>query len=293
MGASNRSFDASRVRDEDRTPQERSSPAPALPVRKGSMIRRLWSHRGLVVSLVRRQFQLRYRQSAAGVGWAVLPPLVTVGAATIVFDGVANVDTGGVPYPLFAFAALAPWTFFASSLTFGVPSVVQGQQMVSRLAFPRAALPLSLVGVALVDLLIAMLTFVVFVYVTGHTIPLTAFWFPLLMVIELMLVIGVVLTASAMNVFARDVKLGVPLLTQLWLFLTPILYSLRDVPTDLRPWYALNPMTGLVVSFRNVLIFGEPPAFTTLLPSIVGAAILLLLGYWYFSSTEHRFADVI
>jgi lipopolysaccharide transport system permease protein len=257
------------------------------------MIRRLWSHRGLVGSLVRRQFQLRYRQSAAGVGWAILPPLVTVGAATIVFDGVADVDTGGVPYPLFAFAALAPWTFFASSLTFGVPSVVQNQQMLTRLAFPRAALPLSMIGLALVDLLVAMLTFVVFVYVTGYSIPLTAFWFPVLMLIELMLVVGVVLTASAMNVFARDVKLGVPLLTQLWLFLTPILYSLRDVPTDLRPWYALNPMTGLVVSFRDVLIFGHPPAFMVLVPSVVGAVIFLLVGYWYFSSTEPRFADVI
>jgi lipopolysaccharide transport system permease protein len=257
------------------------------------VIRSLVSHRGLVVSLIRRQFQLRYRQSVAGVAWAVLPPLVTVGAATVVFDRVANVDTGAVPYPLFAFAALTPWTLFASSLTFGVPSVVQNHSMVVRLAFPRAALPLSMIGLALVDLAIASVTFVIFVYVTGSTIPITAFWFPALLIVELMLVMGVVLFGSALNVFARDVKLAVPLLAQLWLFLTPVLYPLDQVPEALRPWYLINPMTGVVESFRSILVYGYAPEFSVLLPAIGGAVAVFLLGWWYFSATEHRFADVI
>jgi lipopolysaccharide transport system permease protein len=257
------------------------------------MIRRLWSHRDLVVSLIRRQFQLRYRQSAAGVAWAVLPPLVTVGAATVVFDRVAQVNTGAVPYPLFVFAALTPWTFFASSLTFGVPSVALNYQMVTRLAFPRAALPISMIGLALVDLAIAGATFVVFVYVTGSSISLTALWFPVLLLVEMILVIGVVLLGSALNVFARDVKLAIPLLTQLWLFLTPVLYPLSEVPSGLRPWYQLNPMTGVVESFRSILVYGQPPDASVLLPSTVGAAALFLVGWWYFSAVEHRFADVI
>jgi lipopolysaccharide transport system permease protein len=257
------------------------------------VIRSLWSHRDLVVSLIRRQFQLRYRQSAAGVGWAVLPPLVTVGAATVVFDKVANLDTGSVPYPLFAFAALTPWTFFASSLTFGVPSVVQNHQMVTRLAFPRAVLPMSMIGLALVDLAIAGLTFVAFVYITGSAIPVTALWFPALLFVEMMLVLGVVLLGSAVNVFARDVKLAVPLVAQLWLFLTPVLYPLASVPEGLRPWYMANPMTGLIESFRRVLIYGDTPDIAILLPSIGGAFVVMLFGWWYFSATEHRFADVI
>jgi ABC-type polysaccharide/polyol phosphate export permease len=257
------------------------------------MIRRLWSHRDLVVSLIRRQFQLRYRQSVAGVAWAILPPLVTVGAASVVFDLVARVDTGSIPYPLFAFAALTPWTFFASSLTFGVPSVVQSHQMVTRLAFPRAALPISMVGLALVDLAIASVTFVVFVYVTGNSIPLTALWFPVLLLVEMMLVVGVVLLGSALNVFARDVKLAIPLLSQLWLFLTPVLYPLSEVPAGLRPWYQLNPMTGVVESFRSILVYGHAPDWIVLLPSLAGATLLLLMGWWYFSAVEHRFADVI
>lgn len=254
------------------------------------MIRALWSHRDLVVSLVRRQFQLRYRQSAAGVAWAILPPLVTVGAATIVFAEVAKVDTGAIPYPLFAFAALTPWTFFASCLTFGVPSVVQSHGMVTRLAFPRAALPLSMIGLAFVDLAIAAATFVIFVYVTGNALPLTALWFPVLFLVELVLVVGVVLIGSSLNVFARDVKLAIPLLTQLWLFLTPVLYPL---PERFRSWYVLNPMTGVVESFRDVLVRGQAPDLGLLVPAIIGALVLLLAGWWYFSVTEHRFADVI
>jgi lipopolysaccharide transport system permease protein len=257
------------------------------------MISQLWSHRDLVASLIRRQFQLRYRQSAAGVVWAVLPPLVTVGAATVVFAEVARVDTGTIPYPLFAFAALTPWTFFASSLTFAIPSIVQSHQMVTRLAFPRAALPISMIGLALVDLAIAGATFVVFVYVTGSSLPLVALWFPALLLVEMILVIGIVLLGSALNVFARDVKLAIPLLSQLWLFLTPVLYPLSEVPAGLRPWYQLNPMTGVVESFRNILAYGQAPDVFVLLPSAVGATALLLGGWWYFSAVEHRFADVI
>jgi lipopolysaccharide transport system permease protein len=256
------------------------------------VIRRLFSHRGLVTSLVRRQFQIRYRQSAAGVAWAILPPLVTVGAATVVFDRVVQVDTGPVPYPLFAFAALTPWMFFASSLTFGVPSVVQNHPMVVRLAFPRAAIPISMIGLALVDLAIAAVTFIIFVYVTGNTIPITALWFPALLLVEVVLVVGVVLFGSALNVFARDVKLAVPLLAQLWLFLTPVLYPLSEVGA-LRPWFLLNPMTGVVESFRSILVYGDTPDPAVLLPAIAGAIAFFLLGWWYFSVTEHRFADVI
>jgi lipopolysaccharide transport system permease protein len=257
------------------------------------MIKRLWSHRGLVISLIRRQFQLRYRQSAAGVAWAIVPPLVTVGAATVVFDRVAQINTGTIPYPLFVFAALTPWTFFASSLTFGVPSVALNYQMVTRLAFPRAALPISMVGLALVDLAFAGAAFVVFVYVTGNSIPLTALWFPVLLLIEMILVVGVVLLGSALNVFARDVKLAIPVLTQLWLFLTPVLYPLSEVPVGLRPWFQLNPMTGVVESFRSILVHGQAPDALVLLPSAAGATALLLFGWWYFSALEHRFADVI
>lgn len=259
------------------------------------MVRSMWVHRSLLSALTRRQFQLRYRQSVAGVFWAVLPPIVTVVASTLVFNRVAGVTSGdpGIPYPLFVFAAVTPWTFFSGSLTFGIPSVAASQPMVSRLSFPRAVLPLSMVGLALVDFAIACVTFVVFLYVTGNSLPVTVVWVPALLAIEILLACGLVLFASALNMFARDVKLALPFVTQLWLFLTPVMYPLEDVPENLRPLYLANPMTGIVESFRNVLIIGRAPDLGLLIPSLIGATVALVLGLWYFAATEQRFADVI
>jgi lipopolysaccharide transport system permease protein len=255
----------------------------------------MWSHRSLLTSLIRRQFQLRYRQSVAGVFWAAVPPLVTVFASTLVFNQVAGVQSGipGVPYPLFVFSAITPWTFFAGSVTFGVPSVASSQPMVSRLAFPRGVLPLSMVGLSLVDFAIASLTFVIYLYATGNSLPLTVLWVPPLLLVEIVLASGIVMFLSALNMFARDVKLAIPFVMQLWLFLTPVMYPLDQVPDELRSIYLANPMTGIVESFREVLIVGNAPSLELLTPSLIGAAVAFVVGFWYFGATERRFADVI
>jgi lipopolysaccharide transport system permease protein len=258
------------------------------------LIAQLWASRPLLLTLVRRQYQLRYRQSFAGIGWAIVPPLATLAVATLVFDQVAGVDTGKVPYVMFALAALVPWTFFSTSLTFGITSVVNEKFIVTRLAFPRAVLPLSMIGTALIDLFAAILVFLVFVLFTGIGLPITALWFPVLIMIELVLVTGVVLLASAMNVFARDVRQAVPVVTQLWLFVTPVMYPLSKVPEQYRglmEW--LNPMAGVVETSRLILLEGKAPNIELLIPALVGAAAMLILGGWYFGSTEQRFADAI
>jgi lipopolysaccharide transport system permease protein len=257
------------------------------------LLKRLWVYRPLVYSLIRRQFHLRYRQSFVGFTWALVPPLATLAAGVLVFDKVVRVDTGEVPYAVFVMAALVPWTFFANSLQFGIPSVSEALVMVTRLPFPRAALPLSMIGVSLLDLLVALGIFLAFTFLVGEGLPLTAIWFPLLLLIEIVLVAGVVLLASAVNVFARDVRLAVPLLVQLWLFLTPVMYPLDSVPANLRSWYLLNPMTGLVESYRAILVHGAVPDPGLLVPAIVGAAAVFIVGAWYFGATEPRFADVI
>jgi ABC-type polysaccharide/polyol phosphate export permease len=165
--------------------------------------------------------------------------------------------------------------------------------MVQRLPFPRAVLPLSVLGTALIDLFVALLAFVVYAYITGAGLPITALWFPPLLLIEIVLAIGVTMLGSALNVFARDIRLAVPLIVQLWLFLTPVMYPLSTVPASLRTWYLVNPMTGLVEAFRDVLIYGNAPAMADLIPSLIGAVVLLVIGTWYFTTTEPRFADVI
>jgi lipopolysaccharide transport system permease protein len=250
----------------------------------------LWSRRALLLGLVRRQFQVRYRQSAGGVAWALIPPLATLGMGALIFNEILGVDTGRASYGVFAMAGLVPWTFFANSVQLGVPSVAQGITMVTRLAFPRGVLPLSMVGLSFVDLLVASVAFVAIALISGEGLPLTALWAPALLLVEIPLVVGVVLLGAALNVFARDIRLAVPLLVQLWLFLTPVLYRL---PEERVSAFMVNPMTGLVLSFRRVLVDGLPPDITILGPSIVGAVVLLALGWWYFSATEVRFADVI
>lgn len=257
------------------------------------MIADTWRRRPLVLAFVRRQYQLRYRQSLVGFAWAIFPPIASLIVATVVFHEVIGVDTGDIPYPLFALAGIAPWSFFGSSLSVGVPSIVMQHSMVARLAFPRAAIPISAVGTALLDLGITTAVFVAFTIITGAGLPLTALWAPLLLVIEIVFVIGVVLFGSALNVFARDIRLALPLVVQLWLFLTPVMYPLETVPERLRSLYLANPMTGLIESFRGVLIEGHPPDLSLLAPSIIGALGAVAIGAWYFAATEPRFADVI
>jgi lipopolysaccharide transport system permease protein len=257
------------------------------------LLRELWLYRDFTLSLMRRQYLLRYRQSLVGLAWAILPPFATLAAATLVFHRVARIDTGAVSYPLFALSGLAPWSFFASSITFAVPAVVQNSQMVTRLPFPRAVLPLSMIGTALIDLAVSTGAFVVFAYVTGAGLPVTALWFPILLLLEMVLAVGVVLFGSALNVFARDVRLAIPLIVQLWLFLTPVMYPLESVPAGLRHWFLFNPMTGLIDGFRRILVHNQAPDLGLLAPAIAGAVVFLALGSWYFWATERRFADVV
>jgi lipopolysaccharide transport system permease protein len=257
------------------------------------VFRNTWSYRHLVFSLIYRQFRLRYRQSLVGFGWAIVPPLASMGAATLVFGVVLGVSTGKTEYPLFTLVALIPWQLLTNSVNSGVLSVVQNSNMITRVPFPRVVLPLSAIGLALVDFCLAALVFVPFAYAMGEGIPLTVLWLPLLVLIQVIFAAGIVFLASALNVFSRDVKVGVPLAMQLWLFVTPVMYPLSEVPDSLRGFYLANPMTGLIVSFRRVLLHGNAPNFELLLPALLGAGVAFLIGLAYFMATERRFADVI
>ena len=257
------------------------------------MLRGVWAYRELLVAYVRMHYRLRYRQSFMGVLWALVPPLSTLGVAVLVFHQVADVRARNVPYAIAVLAAVAPWSFFASSLMFGVPSIVYAHPVVTRMPFPRAVLPLAAVGTSLLDFAVACALYVVFAVAYGLGIPATVVWFPVLLVIEVVLVGGIVLLGSALNTFARDVRLAVPLAVQLWLFVTPVMYPLDSVPERLKTLYLVNPMSGLVESFRMVLAYGQAPTVGLLGPALVSAAVAFLAGSWYFGATENRFADII
>lgn len=257
------------------------------------MFRRLWAYRDLFTTYVRTQYQLRYRQSFIGVAWAVIPSLVTVGVGTLVFHKVARINTAPIPYPLFTLSALIAWSFFSSSMNGGINSISSAQSIVTRLPFPRAILPLCALGISLIDLTVTFTLFVVFTYAYGRSLYLTALWVPFLLLIEIALTSGLVFLGSALNMFARDIRTIVPLAVQMWLFITPVMYPLDKVPPALRPYFLINPMTGIVESFRQVLVYGNMPRFDLLIPAVIGAAFFLAAGTWYFTVTEPRFADVI
>jgi len=228
-----------------------------------------------------------------GVTWAIVPPIASLATGLLVFKGIAGVKTGDEDYSVVTTAALVPWTFFASSLAAGIPSIISSSSTLTRIPFPRAALPLGTIGISMIDFALAGVIFVVIAYTQGNGLPLTALWFPALFAIELVLILGVVLVGSAMNVFARDIKLGLPLGIQLWMILTPVLYPLSSVPEGMRAFVLANPMTGLVESFRDVLVYGTVPDPGILWPTAAGAVALLFVGSWYFSAVEPRFADVV
>lgn len=256
------------------------------------VLRGAWSRRHLILALTYRSFQIRYRQSLVGVMWAFIPLIGTLVVGTLVFGKIAKVHTGGLPYPLFALSALVPWSFFSSAVSSGV-TVIAGNNMVANIAFPRAVLPFFQVGTSLMDLGVSVIVYFGYLAITLTFLPATALWFFPLMLLELVLISGLILLGSAMNAFARDIRILMGSVMPLWLLLTPVLYGLSSVPKNLLWLYALNPMTGITIAFRNVLGFGKPPAFLLLIPSVVISFVLLAWGTWYFGATQERFSDVV
>ncbi len=256
-------------------------------------IQELSAHRGLLISWVVRDIKVRYKQSLMGAAWAILQPLSATLIFAVIFSRFVRVSTDGIPYPIFYYSALLPWTFFNSSITFGVSSLVSNMSLVTKIYFPREILPLSAVLASLVDFFIASLIFVGMMIF--YQIPLTAslICIPLLLLIQIVFTVSVVLLASAMNVFYRDVRFVVPLGLQLWMYLTPIIYPLSMVPPRFLAVYMLNPMASIIDSYRRIILLGEWPSFPYLVLGGLVSLVLLIIAYWYFKRSEAAFADII
>lgn len=240
-----------------------------------------------------REVRVRYKQSLLGVAWAILQPLALTVVFTLVFSQLIRVDTGNVPYPVFAYAALAPWTFFTTSLSFGIPSLVNNLNLVTKIYFPREVLPLASIGAALLDFLIASLIFVGMLAFYGIWPGIHALWVAPLLAIQIVLTLGITLLGSATIVFFRDMRFVVPLLTQVWMYATPIVYPVDLVPARLQPYYFLNPMAGIIDGYRRALVMGQAPRMSALLPAALLSLLLLFFGYALFKRLEPHFADLI
>ena len=253
----------------------------------------LWRYRELLYFLVWRDVKVRYKQTVLGVGWAILQPVATMIVFSLFFGGLAGMPSDGVPYPVFSFAALVPWTFFSQGLLQSANSLVASQNLLTKVWFPRLAIPLATVLAGAVDFALAFLVLLGLMLYYGITPTVQIVWLPLLLLLALVTALGVGLWLSALNIRFRDVRYLVPFLTQLWLFATPIAYpgSLLDEPW--RTLYGINPMAGVVEGFRWALLGTDTAPGPMLAVSSAVAVALLLGGALYFRRVERTFADLV
>lgn len=256
-------------------------------------LRELWEARELLVFLVWRNLKARYQQTFLGAAWAVLQPVLTMAIFSVFLGRLARVPSDGLPYPLFAFCGLVPWTYFANSLTLAANSLVEHERMLSKVYFPRLVLPLSWVATGLVDLLLAMCVLLALMAFYGVT-PTAGFWaLPLFLALAAGTALGAGLWLATLNVRYRDVKYAIPFLVQVWLFSTPVVYPSSLLPEPWRTLYGLNPMAGVVEGFRWALLGTGAPSPLMFAASAVGVAILLLGGLLAFRRFEATVADVV
>jgi lipopolysaccharide transport system permease protein len=256
-------------------------------------LRMLRQQHELLLTWTLREVKVRYKQSLLGAAWALLQPLALMLVFSVVFSVLVRVPSDGVPYPIFSYTAVLAWTFLASSVSFAVPSLVSNFNLVTKIYFPREILPIASVGAALVDFLVASI--ILLPALVWFRIPLTPMlaWVPVLIVLQVVLTLGVVLPASAVNVFYRDVRFVVPLVTQVWLYATPVIYPTSLVPESLRFLYMLNPMVGIIDSYRRVVLLGQAPDLAYLSTSATISFGLAIAGYRLFKRSESAFADLI
>jgi lipopolysaccharide transport system permease protein len=247
----------------------------------------------LIYNLTLRQIRVNFKQSFFGILWSILKPACTVLILTVVFSRIAKFPSDGIPYPLFAFGALLPWTLFTTILGVGVPSLVSNASLIKKIYFPREILPLSAIFGASLDVAISSFLFVILLIFYKVGITLNIFFIIPIIIIEFLFAFGLALIIGTVNVWYRDAGQATGLLTQFWMYLTPIIYPFSMVPEKYRSIYALNPMVGIVEGFRNAVIKGIVPDMGLLGISAATAAVTFVIGYSVFKSKEFDFVDVI
>lgn len=259
-------------------------------------LRAVWEYRELLFFLVWRDVKVRYKQTALGVLWVILQPLVSMAIFTVLFGVLLKVPSGDAPYPVFAFAGLLPWNYFSQSLTRASTSLVQSSHLITKIYFPRLVIPLSGVFSSLVDFAISFVVLFVLMLLYGVTPTARMLLLPALLLLALVTALGFGLWLSALNVKYRDVGYLLPFLIQIWMYLTPVVYGSTLIPERYRFLLSLNPMTGVVEGFRWALLGGELESYLSapLLALSVGIALAVLVsGALFFRTTERSFADIV
>lgn len=255
-------------------------------------LKELWRYRDLLYFLTWREISIRYKQTVLGFAWAVIQPLMTMVVFTVFLGRLARIPSDGIPYPVFSYLGLLPWTYFANAVTRSGTSLVGNANLLSKVYFPRLLIPLSGTLSALVDFAVALL--ILFGLMLYYRVPFAA---SLLYVIPLTLLTAVAATGvgmwlSALNVQYRDVQHAIPFAIQLWMYATPVVYPASLVPERFRLVYALNPMTGIIEAYRSAVL-GRPLDWQTIGVSTLAILVVGAIGAWQFRRMERRFADIV
>jgi len=253
----------------------------------------LWEYRELLYFLIWRDIKVRYKQTALGATWAIIQPFFTMVVFSLFFGHLGKIPSDGIPYPLFSFAALVPWTFFANGLGQSSNSLVGNANLITKIYFPRLIVPLASVFSGIVDFVLAFVVLLGMMLYYGLVPTLHVFWLPLFVLLALVTSLGVGLWFSALNVEYRDVRYIVPFVTQFWLFATPIAYPSSLLSQPWRTIYGLNPMVGVVEGFRWALLGTNTAPGPIIAVSSAAALVILVSGAFYFRRMEKTFADIV
>ena len=258
-----------------------------------------WEYRELLYFLAWRDVKVRYKQTALGAAWAILQPLLTMLVFTLFFGGLAKVGSDGLPYPIFSYAGLLPWTLFAEGVTRSSQSLVASSNLIKKVYFPRLIVPASAILAGVLDFVVAFVVLIGLMAYYGIWPSAAILYLPLLLILVLAIALGVGVWLSALNVEYRDVRYVVPFFIQLWLFVTPVIYPASKVVAKLQsigvpPWlYGLNPMAGVVEGFRWALLGRTAVPASLIVASAVVAVLIVVSGAFYFRRMEKTFADLV
>jgi len=255
-------------------------------------LKELWAYRELIYTFAARDVKVRYKQTALGASWAIIQPLFTMIVFSIFFGGLAKVPSEGIPYPIFSYSALLPWTLFAEGITRSTSSMISNANIITKVYFPRLVMPVSGILSPVVDFTVAFIILIGMMLYYGFTPTINIVWLPAFILLALTLSLGVGLWLSALNVQYRDFQYTVPFIIQLWLFSSPVVYPSTLVPEKYQLIYGLNPMAGVIEGFRWALLGTEPPG-SVIFVSMLMVAVILISGAYYFKRMEKTFADVV
>lgn len=253
-------------------------------------IKEIYAYRQMIFSLVKRDLKGRYKGSVLGFLWTFLNPLLQLAVYTMVFSVIMR--AGIKDYYLFLFVALIPWIFFSSSLTGGASCIMAQQDMVKKIYFPREVLPIAHVTSQFINMLLSFIVVFAVLIFAGYTMnPLAILCLPVIMIVEYILALGLTMIMSAVTVYLRDMEYILGIITMAWQFLTPVMYSIEQAPEEVQMIFQINPMTSVIVAYRDILYYGRVPELGTLLSAAVVGVVMLLVGWFVFDHLQKRFVE--